>query len=71
MIYKFASYERLSLDENNTLTADNYVYPIWAEVLGNIMNLAIVMSMIAYAIYSVFDAVKYKKVWLRYIKYFF
>ena len=66
VIYRFASYNRLSLDENNTLAADNYVYPIWAEVLGNLMNLAIVMSMIAYAIYSVFDVVKNKKVCLEY-----
>jgi hypothetical protein len=28
------------------------------------MNLAIVMSIIAYAVYAVFDVIKNKKVWL-------
>jgi hypothetical protein len=52
----------MSLDNNNTLASDNYLYPIWSEILGNLMNLAIVMSIIAYAVYAVFDVIKNKKV---------
>ena len=54
IIYGFATYSRL--------TIGNYVYPIWAEVIGNLMNVAIVSGIIFYAVYSVVDVIRNKKV---------
>ena len=65
IIYGFATYSRL--------TIGNYVYPIWAEVIGNLMNVAIVSGIIFYAVYSVVDVIRNKKVkfWeILVIKYF-
>jgi hypothetical protein len=54
IIYGFATYTRLTIGD--------YVYPIWAEVIGNLMNLAIALGIILYAMFAVIDVIRNKKV---------
>lgn len=67
VIYGFVSYSRLTLDGNNSIDSDNYLYPIWAEVLGNLMNLAVVLGILLYALYAVIDVKRNKKVSLEHV----
>ena len=62
VIYGFVSYSRLTLDGNNSIDSENYLYPIWTEVLGIFMNLADVLGILLYALYGVIDVKRNKKV---------
>jgi hypothetical protein len=49
----------------------SYLYPLWADVLGNLMCLVSVGSIVIYAIYAIIDLIKNKKVINIFLKYFF
>ena len=38
----------------------SYLYPLWADVLGNLMCLVSVGSIVIYAIYAIIDLIKNK-----------
>ena len=49
-----------------------YLYPLWADVLGNLMCIVSVGSIVIYAIYAIIDLIKNKKVInIFFLKYFF
>jgi hypothetical protein len=39
------------------MTTDGYTYPIWADVLGNLANGITVLSMVAFAMYKIYQTV--------------
>lgn len=55
ILYGFISYQRL-------ITDDGVLFPIWCEVLGNLMCSLTVLSIIGYGVYSIVDVIKNKKV---------
>ncbi len=55
MIYGWATYSRLQTDSG-------VFYPIWCEVLGNLMCGLTVSGIIIYAIYAAIDVYRNKKV---------
>lgn len=60
MIYGFVTFERM--------TYNNYVFPLWCDVIGNVANGITVMSMLVFAAYKMYKTCRRKKPFMSVFK---
>lgn len=60
MIYGFVTFQRLQLD--------NYIFPIWSDVIGNVANAIPILAIIIFALYKMYVTFKKKKPFMSVFK---